>query len=76
MSFTMESKKQNRMPFLNVPIIREDKTFTSSVYCKPTFSGAYTDCDRFLPSMSLVLSTHSLIDACESAQLGLNYTIN
>ena len=32
MSFTIESEKQNRMSFLDVQIIREDKTFTTSVY--------------------------------------------
>ena len=42
MSFTIESEKQNRMSFLDVQIIREDKTFTTSVYRKPTFSGVYT----------------------------------
>ena len=28
MSFTIESEKQNRMPFLDIQIIREDKRFT------------------------------------------------
>ena len=37
MSFTIESEKQNRTSFLDVQIIREDKTFTTSVYCKPTY---------------------------------------
>ena len=43
MSFTVhrvnDGKKQNRMSFLDVQIIRENKTFTISVYRKPTFSG-------------------------------------
>ena len=42
MSFTIESEKQNRMSFLDVQVIREDKTFTASVYRKPAFSGVYT----------------------------------
>ena len=50
MSFTIESEKQNRISFLDVEIIREDKTFTTSAYRKPTFSGAYTHFDSFLPS--------------------------
>ena len=37
MPFTIESEKQNRTYFLDVHIICEDKTFTTSVYCKPTF---------------------------------------
>ena len=47
MSFTIESEKQNIMSFLHVQIIREDKTFTVSVYRKPTFSGVHTYFDRF-----------------------------
>ena len=49
MSFTIEREKQNRMSFLDIAIIREDKTFTTSVYCKPIFSGVYTHFDSFLP---------------------------
>ena len=48
-SFTIEREKQNRMSFLDIAIIREDKTFTTSVYCKPIFSGVYTHFDSFLP---------------------------
>ena len=50
MSFTIESEKQNRISFLDVQISREDKTFTTSVYRKPTFSGVCTHSDSFLPS--------------------------
>ena len=37
------------MSFLDIAIIREDKTFTTSVYYEPTFSGVYTHFDS-LPS--------------------------
>ena len=50
MSFTMERQKKNKMSFLDIAIIHEDKTFTTSAYCKPTFSGIYTHFDSFLPS--------------------------
>ena len=33
-SFTIGNEKQKRMSFLDVQIIHEDKTFTTSVYCK------------------------------------------
>ena len=36
------------MPFLDIQIIRENKTSTTSVYRKPTFSGVYTHFDSFL----------------------------
>ena len=65
------------MSFLDVQIIREDKTFTTSVYRKPTFSGVYTHFESFyhLP-ISLVLYPHLLIDACEFVLVRLNYTIS
>ena len=76
MSFTIELEKQNKMSFPDIAIIRGDKTFTSSVYRKPTFSGVYTHFDSFLPPISLVLLTHSLVDVFEFALVGLNYTMN
>ena len=36
--------------FLDIEISREDKTFTTSVYRKPTFSGVYTHFGSLLPS--------------------------
>ena len=50
MSLTIEREKQNRMSFLDIEIIREDKTYITSVYRKPTFSGVYTHFGSFLPS--------------------------
>ena len=50
MSFTTERKKHNRMSFLDIAIICENKTFTTSVYRKPTFIGIYTHFDSFLRS--------------------------
>ena len=78
MSFTTGSEKQNRMSFLDVQIIREDKRFTTSVYRKPTFSGVCIHFDSFLLStyISLVLFTNSFTDAYKSALVGLNYTMN
>ena len=43
-SFTTENKKQNTMSFLDLQIIRGDKEFITSLYCKPTYF------DSFLPS--------------------------
>ena len=47
MSFIIEPEKSNKMSSLGVQIIRDDKTFTTSVYRKPTFSGVYTHFDSF-----------------------------
>ena len=64
MSFTTEREKQNRMSFLDIPIICEDKTFTTSVYRKPIFSGVYTHFDNFLPSTYKVGTVYTLVYRC------------
>ena len=48
MSFTIESEKQNGMSFLDVQIIRENKTFTASVVNLPLVE--FTHFDSFLLS--------------------------
>ena len=64
MSFTIEHEKQNRISFLDVQIIREDKTCTTSVYRKPTFSGIYTHFDSFLPSTYKFGTIYTLAYRC------------
>ena len=60
MSFTMENEKGNRMSFLDVNIIREKDTFTTSIYHKRTFSGIYTHFDSFVPSSNKIGLLHTL----------------
>ena len=64
LSFTIEREKQNRMSFLDIAIIREDRTFTTSVYRKPTFSGVYTHFDSFLPSTYKFGNVYTLAYRC------------
>ena len=64
MSFTIEIKKQNRMSFLEVQVIREDKTFATSVYRKPTFIGVYAHLDSFLPSTYKFGAVYTLAYRC------------
>ena len=74
--FTIEMGKQNRMSFLDVQIIREDKTFTTSVYLNlPLVEFIHILTVFYHLPISSVLFTHSLIDACEFAPVGLNYTM-
>ena len=95
MSLTIESEKRNRMSFLNVLIIREDKTFTTSI---SFLNLQIIREDKYLPLLSpanlpllefihvltafyhltigFVWYTHSLIDASEYAQVGVNYRMN
>ena len=39
MLFTIETNRCNKMPFLNVNVIRNQGKFTTNVCQKPTFSG-------------------------------------
>ena len=48
MCFTYEVEKDNKLPFLDILVTRED-TFTTNIYRKPTFSGLYTNFHSFLP---------------------------
>ena len=62
MSFTIEREKQNRMSFLDIAIIRDYKTFTTSVYSKP--SGVYTHFDSFLSSTYKFGTVYTLAYRC------------
>ena len=64
LSLTIENEKHNRMSFLDVNIIREKDKFTTSVYCKPTFSRIYTHFDSFLPSSNKIGLLHTLLYRC------------
>ena len=75
MSFTIEYEKQNRMAVLDIAIICEDKTFNNSVY-QPLVEFIDILTVFYHLQISLVLFTHSLIDACKFALAGLNDTMN
>ena len=45
-------------------LICEDKTFATSVYHKPTFSGVYTHFDSFLPSTYQFGTVYTLTYRC------------
>ena len=64
MAFTIEREKQNRMSFLDMAIIREDKTFTTSVCRKPTFCGVYKHFDSFLRSTYKLGTVYKLAYRC------------
>ena len=64
MSFIIEPEKSNKMSSLDVQIICDDKTFTTSVYRKPTFSGVYTHFDSFLPTTYKFSIVYALACRC------------
>ena len=40
----------NSLSFLDIKIVRENIKFTNSVYCKPAFSGVFTNLESFIPN--------------------------
>ena len=49
LKFTSEKETNSKLSFLEIEISRYKNQFISSVYRKPTFSGAFSDFDRFIP---------------------------
>ena len=52
------------MSFLDINIIHKKDKFTTSVYCKPTFSRIYTRFYSFLPSSNKIGLLHTLLNRC------------
>ena len=64
MSFSMETEKENKLSFFDAEIIREQGKFTTVVYRKPTFSGVYSNFERFLPSVYKFGMAYTLVYRC------------
>ena len=47
--FTSEIEENNSISFLDIKINRDNTRFLTSVYCKPTFSGVFTNFDSYIP---------------------------
>ena len=51
MSFSMETERQSKFFFLDIEVISEQGKFSTTIYRKLTFSGAYSNFESFLPSV-------------------------
>ena len=60
----IETEKENKLSFLDVEIIREQGKFTTTIYQNPTFSGAYSNFESFLPSVSKFGRVYTLVYRC------------
>ena len=49
--FTSEIEENGLLSFLDITITRENNKFVTSVYCKLTFSGVFTNFESFLSEM-------------------------
>ena len=63
----------NSLSFLDIKIVRENNKFTTSVYCKPTFSGVFTNFESFIPNLyqSVLIFTllHRAFKLCSNFEL-------
>ena len=48
---TSEIEENGSLLFLDITITPENNKFVTSVYSKPTFSGVFTNFERFIPEM-------------------------
>ena len=64
MPFIIKTEQNNKISFSDVNVIREQGKFMKSVYRKPTFSGLYTNFDRFLPDNFKIGMIHTLVNRC------------
>ena len=64
MSFSFEQEINDKLPFLDVEVSRQQGKFVTTVYRKPTFSGVYTHFDSFLPEIYKVGMIYTLAYQC------------
>ena len=64
MSFSMETKRENKFSFVDVEVIRKQGKFTTTIYGKPTFSGIYSNLESFLPSVNKFGMVYTLVYRC------------
>ena len=60
LTFTMESKKDGRLPFLDVSVIRQSHGFSTTVYRKPTFTDLYLRWNSYAPKSQKIALVKSL----------------
>ena len=61
MNFTSEVESNNALAFLDVYVSRNNGSFITSVYRKPTFNSVYTNFDSFIPTSYKTGLVYSLL---------------
>ena len=64
MSFSMETERRNKFSFLDIEVICKQGKFSTTIYRKPTFSGVYSNFERFLPSVYKFGMLYTLVYRC------------
>ena len=60
-NFTIEKENVGSLSFLDIKICCKNSKFVTSVYRKPTFSGAFTNCESFIPTHQKRGLLHTLL---------------
>ena len=63
---SFEEENNGKLSFLNIQVSREGNKFATNVYRKPSFSGAYTHFDSFLPTTYKFGMIYTLVFRCFS----------
>ena len=48
--FTVETEEDNKLPFLDILVSKENGCINTNIYRKPTFSGVYSNFKSFIPA--------------------------
>ena len=64
LSFSMEKERQNKFSFLDIEVICKQGKFSTTIYCKPTFSGVYGNFESFLTSVYRFGRVYTLVYRC------------
>ena len=60
--FTTDMEETNKLPFLDILIIKENNQFQTTVFHKKTFTGLYTKWDSFIPRKYKINLINTLLD--------------
>ena len=61
LKFTFVTEDSNNFSFLDVKIIRQNKRFVTSIFCKATFSGVFTNYHSFISDTYKIGLVHTLL---------------
>ena len=64
LSFSTERERQNKFSFLDIEVICKEGKFSTTIYCKPTFSGVYGNFESFLTSVYRFGIVYTLVYRC------------
>ena len=70
--FFIWTRKKGKLSFLDEEVSRQESKFVTKFYRKPTFSGAYTHFDSFLPTVFKFDMVFTL--ACQSFNFSSHWT--